>query len=136
MNMPGVGVACFIFREDGSFLVMQRMGSHGNGSWSIPGGHLEPGESWEECAAREVMEETGLIVKNIRFLAVTNDIFKDEDKHYISIWMQSDYAGGEPMLVEPEKSADMAWRTFKTLPDNLFEPCWTNLRAAKPDLFV
>jgi 8-oxo-dGTP diphosphatase len=81
-----VGVACFIFK-DGKFLMGQRKGSHGDGSWSIPGGHLEFGEQFEETAAREAFEETGLKVKNLRFGALTNDFFRTEEKHYISIWM-------------------------------------------------
>ena len=46
---------------------LARLGSHGAGTYALPGGHLEMGESWEACAAREVLEETGLEVSGLRF---------------------------------------------------------------------
>jgi 8-oxo-dGTP diphosphatase len=104
----------------------QRKGSHGHKTWSIPGGHLEFGESFEETAAREVKEETGLTVKNIRFGAVTNDYFPDEGKHYISIWMISDYDNGEEKITEPDIYINQKWVSFDNLPSPLFLP-WNQL---------
>ena len=54
------------------------------GTLQCPGGHLEYGESFAECAKREVLEETGLDVDNFEFLAATNDIF-GTGKHYVTI---------------------------------------------------
>ena len=129
------GVAVFIWR-DGKFLLMQRWGSHGEGTWSVPGGHLEFGESWEEVARREASEETGVEIKNVRLLAVTNDIFPDHSKHFVSIWMQADWADVEPQILEPKKCKGMKWCTIDELPENLFQPCWGNLKKAKPELFA
>jgi 8-oxo-dGTP diphosphatase len=120
-----VGIGVFVFK-DGRFLMQQRQGSHGAGSWSVPGGHLEFGESFEETAAREVAEETGITIKNIRFGAVTNDIFPDENKHYVTIWMLSDWESGEPYITEPDKCIAQAWETFDSLPEPLFIP-WKQL---------
>lgn len=135
MNSPKVGVGVFVWKN-GKFLMGKRRGSHGHDTWSIPGGHLEFGESWEDCAAREVLEETGMIVKNVQFLAATNDIFPDHNKHYTTIWVECVWKAGEPTINEPDKWIDHEWRTFKTLPTPLFEPCWKNLKKAKPVLFV
>ena len=44
-------------------------------------------ESWEACATREVLEETGLEIHNVKFAHVTNDIMKDQNKHYVTIFM-------------------------------------------------
>lgn len=131
---PKVGVACLVWK-DGKFLMGKRLGAHGAGTWSVPGGHLEFGESIEDAAAREVMEESGLKVKNIRFLALTNDCMPDEDKHYLTVWMEADWESGEPTITEPDKWVDQQWRTYQTLPSPLFEPCWKNLRIARPELF-
>ena len=119
----------FVFK-DGKFLMAQRQGAHGAGSWSLPGGHLEFGESFEETAAREVKEETGLDIKNIRFGAVTNDYFKEENKHYITIWMLSDWAAGTAMITEPDRCAAQAWCTFDDLPEPLFLPWEQLLKSA------
>lgn len=120
-----VGIGVFVFKG-GKFLAMQRRGAHGEGSWSVPGGHLEFGESFEDTARREVMEETGLKIQNVRFGAVTNDQFPDENKHYVTIWMLSDWESGKEQNMEPEKCTGMAWHTFDDLPSPLFLP-WKQL---------
>ncbi len=113
----------------------RRKGSHASGTISVPGGHLEFGESWAACAAREAAEETGVSISNLRYLATTNDYMADEAKHYISIWMEADWSGGEPVIMEPDKVEAIEWRDFNDLPEPLFQPCWDNLRLARPDLF-
>lgn len=62
--IPRVGVAVFVLNEKGHILVGKRTGSHGAGTLALPGGHLELHESFHECAAREVFEETGLILES------------------------------------------------------------------------
>lgn len=68
------------------------MNMYSPGTLQLPGGHLECGESFEECAARECEEETGLIldVAAISFLTATNDIFPPDEhgqsKHYVTIF--------------------------------------------------
>lgn len=47
-------------------------------------------ESWGDCAIREVLEETGLDIHNVKFGHVTNDIMKDQQKHYITIFMMAE----------------------------------------------
>jgi len=122
---PRVGIGVFVVR-DGKFLMGHRKGSHGSGTWSIPGGHMEFGESFEQTARREVMEETGLSIDNIRFAAVTNDVFADDNKHYISVWLLSDAAVGEPAITEPDKFVDQQWIDIDALPDPLFAS-WNEL---------
>lgn len=125
MNQPRVGVGVFIFRN-GKFLMGQRRGAHGSGSWSVPGGHLEFGETPEQTAIREVKEETGLGIDNVRFGAVTNDIFADEGRHYVTLWMLSDWHSGEATIMEPDKFIEQAWFDFDSLPTPLFLP-WEQL---------
>lgn len=120
-----VGIGVFIFK-DKKFLMGKRLGSHGEGCWSVPGGHLEFGESFAQTAEREVLEETGLRIKNIRFGAVTNDYFEKEGKHYVTIWMLSDYESGEATILELDKYVDQDWFDFDTLPSPLFLP-WEQL---------
>jgi 8-oxo-dGTP diphosphatase len=83
-----------------------RRSSHGAGSLALPGGHLEFGEGWAACAAREVMEETGLAVPlgDLRMLHVTNDVMEGENKHYVTIFMGATVpAGAAAANLEPGK---------------------------------
>ncbi len=132
-KIPRVGLGVFVWK-DGKFLMGWRHGAHGDNVWSIPGGHLEFGETWEECAKREVMEETGMEVTNVQFVAATNDIFPKDDKHYISIWVNCDWVANKPKVMEPDKLISFEWHTFKDLPSPLFSP-WEQLKKAKPELF-
>lgn len=116
---PKVGLGVCVVKGN-KVLFGKRKGSHGEGSWCFPGGHLEFGESWEECARRETMEETGLEIKNIRFATATNDFFIKEDKHYITIIIIADYVSGEPQLMEPDKCEKWGWFEYDQQPEPLF----------------
>ena len=125
---PKVGIGVIVIK-DGKILLGKRKNSHGEGAWCYPGGHLEYGESWEECSRREVMEETSIKIKNIRFGTATNDIFKDEQKHYITICMLADYASGKVKLMEPNKCDKWGWFEWSKLPKPLFLPIVNQLKA-------
>ncbi|MBI4085982.1 MAG: NUDIX domain-containing protein [Candidatus Liptonbacteria bacterium] len=119
---PGVGVAVIVLKE-GKVLVGKRMSGTGNGTWCLPGGKLEFGESWEECARRELKEETGLEVENLSFAYVTNDITPEyNNTHYITIFMKGEYAGGEVSVNEPDKIAEFQWSEWESIPEPRFIP--------------
>ena len=59
---------------------------------------MEFRENFEECARREVKEEAGLEVANIKPAVFTNDIFKEENKHYITLFFTADYISGEAKI--------------------------------------
>jgi 8-oxo-dGTP diphosphatase len=128
-KIPRVGIGVFIFKN-GKFIMGCRKGSHGDGSWSVPGGHLEFGETIEQGAIREAIEETGLQIQNIKVVGITNDIFKAENKHYITIWVASEWKKGKEVVNEPDKFLKLKWCTFETLPENLFLP-WVELQKSK-----
>ena len=79
-------------------------------------------EELKTCVRREVQEETGLTVKNIHFGTMTNDIFHDEDRHYVTIIMISDDANGDLMNMEPKKSDEWRWFGWEEIPQPLFLP--------------
>jgi 8-oxo-dGTP diphosphatase len=118
---PKVGVGVIVMR-DGKILLQQRMNAHGEGTWSFPGGHLEFNEELEECVRREVEEETGLAVKDIKFAGLTNDKFEKESKHYITIFMLCEHESGEAEIKEPEKCIGMDWFDWDKMPSPLFLP--------------
>ena len=71
MHGPGViDVAAALVFRDGRLLVTRRpAGKHLGGLWEFPGGKVDPGESWEQALARELMEEVGLVVRPGRLYA-------------------------------------------------------------------
>lgn len=117
----GVGVGVFVTRGD-DVLLMRRANAHGTGSWSSPGGHLDFGEDPVACASRETYEETGIHISDIRFMAVTNDLFQAEGKHYITVWMHAEYASGEARVNAEDEMTEVAWFPKHAFPDPLFLP--------------
>jgi len=119
----GVGVFVYDSYSRHLFLLGKRKGSHGAGEWSLPGGHLEFNETLEACARREVKEEAGIRIARIhRLNPITNDIFRKEGKHYITIYMGADYIGGKVKVMEPDKCVEWRWFTWDNLPKPLFTP--------------
>ena len=118
---PLVGVGVLILKG-GRVLLGERRGSHGAGSWSPPGGHLEFGESVEDCARRETFEETGLELGTVRTAPWTSDLFAAEGKHYVTLFVLADSARGEVELKEPDKCSGWRWFRWSELPEPLFLP--------------
>jgi 8-oxo-dGTP diphosphatase len=106
----------------GRILLGRRRGSHGSGYYAAPGGHIEFGESFEQAARREVREETGLEIENLRLLSVGNYIFDREDgeRHYIDVDFVCEAPDGEPATIEPEKCDGWDWYDPDDLPEPLF----------------
>jgi 8-oxo-dGTP diphosphatase len=117
---PRVGTAIIITRED-KVLLMKRKGPHGQGTWSTPGGHLDFGETPEQGARREAKEETGIRVGDIRFHALTNDVFPEEGQHYITIWMEGS-STDEPTIASEREISEIGWFAWDALPQPLFLP--------------
>lgn len=117
---PKVGVGVIVMK-DGKVLLGERLSSHGAGTYSIPGGHMEFGESFEDTALREVLEETGL-----SDLEVTDLVCVKSDrvygKHFITIGMLARLKSGEPVAMEPEKARNWSWYAPDALPDGIFLP--------------
>ncbi|MDZ7862268.1 nucleotide triphosphate diphosphatase NUDT15 [Acidovorax sp.] len=92
---------------------------------ALPGGHLEFGESVAECAAREVLEETGLELQAVHPAPYTNDVFASEGKHYVTLFVVAQSVSGHPVACEPHKCAGWKWFRWSDLPAPLFPPLAT-----------
>lgn len=115
---PKVGIGVMIIKGD-RVLLGKRKGSHGDGEYAWPGGHMEYMESFEECAKRETMEETGMQIYNVRFLRLMN-LKHYAPKHYVDIGLVAEWKSGEPQILEPEKIEGWNWYDIHELPQPLF----------------
>lgn len=120
ISRPKVGLGVYILNQKNEVLLLCRRGAHGAGTWCPPGGHLEFGESFEECAQREAKEESGLNINTPELVRVTNDVFSSEGKHYVTIHMVARNYQGEPRLIEEDKSDAIDWFPLNALPSPLF----------------
>ncbi len=95
--IPAVAV---VVKRDDEFLMIKRGKEPRKGTWTVPGGSIELGETLNEAAEREVMEESRLKVKALRAFTAIDAIYRDmEGKlefHYVIIYMEAEYLGGEP----------------------------------------
>lgn len=95
---------------------------HGEGTWTMPGGKMHFGESFEETCARETLEETWIIIdKNkIKIISITNDIVSDA--HFVTIWFLCEDFEGEAQVMEPDEITKWEWFDLDNLPTPLFFP--------------
>ena len=105
-----------------STLIGKRKGAHAP-FFSIPGGHLENGETFEQAAIREVFEETGLRIKDPKVFSTTNNLrtFTNEGKHYISINLITNDFEGTLQIKEPEKCESWHWYPIDQIPTPHFD---------------
>ena len=120
-NRPQIGIGVII-RKGNKVLLGMRKGSHGSGAWSFPGGHLEFGEQIEACAEREAQEETGALISVVGRGPFTNDIFDEEHRHYVTLFVVADYISGDIEVREPEKCERWEWFEWRDLPRPIFLP--------------
>jgi 8-oxo-dGTP diphosphatase len=121
VERPRIGIGVIVCREMNVLLGHRRL-SHGDGTWSFPGGHLEWFEGVSECARREVGEETGLGIDNLRCGPFTNDRFQAEGLHYVTLFVVADSRSGVPERREPDKCDEWRWFPWDSLPRPLFLP--------------
>lgn len=117
-NRAKVGIGVLVFK-DGKVLLGLRKNSHGSDQYGGPGGHLEYGETMEETALREIAEECGIQVKNLKLLC-TSDLLTYYPKHYLDVGFSAEWVSGEPQVLEPEKCGGWGWYDVNDLPGELF----------------
>lgn len=118
---PKIWVGVIVYK-DGKILFGKRKNAHGDGTRSFPWWHLEFGEEVFECAKREVLEETWLTIKNLRIGPYTNDVFDQENKHYITLFIISEYDSWDLQIMEPEKCDAWEWKSKEEIPETVFLP--------------
>jgi 8-oxo-dGTP diphosphatase len=127
-HIPKVGVGVMVFKNS-RVLIGKRKDSHGQGEYAT-GGHLEFGETIEDCAKREVFEETGMKITNIRFQYFAN-LTTYLEKHYAHVQLIADWKSGEPQVLEPQKCEGWSWYRLTDLPRPTFKTLQMFLESYK-----
>jgi 8-oxo-dGTP diphosphatase len=129
----GVGLAALV-RRSGSVLLIQRLGAHGNGQWTVPGGWMEQNETPKEGVARELFEEVGLTIEpdHFSFMNYVHTVHP-EGISDITLWFVTDHLSHERLMdhsqfvLERDKIADVGWFSREELykgkyPGEMFPP--------------
>jgi 8-oxo-dGTP diphosphatase len=116
-NVIKVGVQCFVL-SDSRLLLGLRTASFGAGTWGLPGGHLEQGETILEAAARELAEEAGIIAKSMRIVTIGDPI--PENNFHLQIGVAIESWNGEPKIVAPEECSQLLFFPLDNLPSPIF----------------
>ncbi len=123
----GVGFGVMILK-DGKLLLGKRHEDpekassllNGAGTWTMPGGKLNFGETFEAGAKREVFEETGITLNKTDVICVNQDII--ETAHFITIGLFSSAFSGEPKIMEPDEITEWRWFDLNNLPSPIYFP--------------
>jgi len=114
VRRPVVGVGVVVFRKTPAgleVLLIRRGKPPREGQWSIPGGKQEWGETLQQAAIREVMEETGLKIAGLRLIDVVDGLMPDDSgslSHHLSlIDYRADWVSGDPRA--GDDAAEARW---------------------------
>jgi NAD+ diphosphatase len=111
LHFPRLSPAVIVLVERGRKLLMARSPHFASGVYSVIAGFVEPGETLEECVEREVLEEVGIRLKDIRYFGSQPWPFP----HSLMIGFTATYAGGE-ISINEEEIEDAGWFTADDLP--------------------
>lgn len=106
---------------------------NGAGTWTMPGGKLDFGETFEEAARREVFEETGMKLNKVGVICINNE--RIETAHFVTIGLFSDDFEGEPKVMEPDEITEWRWFDMDNLPSPIYFPSAKVLKNYKEKKF-
>ncbi len=113
---PRVAVGAVVFKDDKVLLVLRGKPPAEN-QWSIPGGCVELGETLQEAAEREILEETGIVIQAKAPVYTFDVIERDESGHirfhYVIVDLAADYIRGE--IKAGDDAVDVSWVSSKDI---------------------
>lgn len=123
-----------MLRRNGRILLGRRQGAHGAGCFAWPGGGLDFGETLEDAARREVLEETGLLVESLRLICVSN--IRQYGRHYVDFEFEAVEFEGDPQNLIGSYTEDWRWYDENDLPSPMFAPCANAVCSLKSGQFI
>ncbi|MBU0472289.1 MAG: NUDIX domain-containing protein [Nanoarchaeota archaeon] len=123
----GAGFGVLILR-DGKILLGHRHENpekadsalSGEGTWTMPGGKMDFGETIEGGAMREVMEETSIKLNSLKVICLHNNM--TEKAQFLTVGLFSDDFEGEPKVMEPDEITEWQWFDIDKLPTPMYFP--------------
>ena len=127
IRIPIVATLCHIIKDKSLLLQKKSKGLFGEGKWNGVGGKLKPNESPENCVKREVYEETGLRISDLKFHGVLNFYFgnRKEIDWVVHVFSTSVFEG----KVKSSKEGNLRWFNFEDIP---FDEMWGDDRYWLP----
>jgi 8-oxo-dGTP diphosphatase len=126
-NPVKAGVGVLLHREGKILLGLRhedpaKAGSElsGEGTWTMPGGSIEVGDTIVGAAKRELFEETGIVAKSLEILCANTD--RKGEKQFVTIGVAVTEFEGEPKALEPDEIKEWKWFPLNALPSNMFSP--------------
>lgn len=119
---PQVGVGAVVVHQ-GRVLLVQRGRPPGAGLWAIPGGRQRLGETLQQAAEREILEETGVVIRATTPIYTCEHLEHDDQGalrfHYVIVDLAAEYLSGEPQAGDDARAARwVAWSELGALPLN------------------
>lgn len=116
-------VCVFLIKDEKIFLIRRANTGYFDGSYEAPAGHIDGGEPVRRAAAREALEEVGVVI-NPEDLRVVHVMHRNGQKaERIEFFLVADVWNGEPKNCEPDKADDSGWFSIKELPENMVPKC-------------
>jgi 8-oxo-dGTP diphosphatase len=105
-DRPWISTDCVVFDERGRVLLIRRKNDPFKGEYAFPGGFIEVGETAENCAVRELKEETGIEAGNLRLIGVYSDPNRDPRHHSITVAYLVSVHGQSPVAGDDAAAAE------------------------------
>lgn len=129
---PSVTGDVILINKRQQVLLIKRKHMPFEGMWAFPGGFLEMNETTEECARRELFEETGLVVDDLKFVTLADEVGRDPRGRVIAAVYAGRYNSNKP-AVAGDDAGEVKWFDLKLndLPEMAFDHKQNLMKAIK-----